>query len=208
MADNKRVGRDKMEILRLQYKDETVFPYKKYVTKLKKNFRVLEKDDNKRMTGSQRQVHDTTDVGIEAGKMTVFHSMQNSFDKAVEFMSAYISNRHAGAQADYANQHGAGGGGRGRRYVSTTGSETTHVVVVDDLAVAARAREATVAVLDAATHAARTPLTSISRIPIAISRRLLSGRNLEQYVTMSCNCKRAAAVVQSLNHEQYCESHD
>ena len=117
-----------MEILRLHYKDEKVFPYKKYVTKLKENFRVLEKDPNERVTGSQ-QVHtmlhgmNTIDVGVEAAKTTVFHSMRNSFDKAVEFMSAYISNRHAGAQADYANRHG--GGGHGRRYVSATGSDDT-----------------------------------------------------------------------------------
>ena len=126
---NKGVERAKMEILRLHYKDEKVFPYKKYVTKLKKNFRVLEKDNNEQMTGSQ-QVHtmlhgsmNTTDVGVGAAKTSVFHSMQNSFDKTIEFMSAYISNRRAGAQADYANQHG--GGGRGRCYVSATGSDDT-----------------------------------------------------------------------------------
>ena len=38
-------------------------------------------------------------------------------------MSAYISNPHAGAQADYANRHGSGG--RGRRHVSATGSDDT-----------------------------------------------------------------------------------
>ena len=40
-------------------------------------------------------------------------------------MSAYISNRHAGSQADYANRHGAGGGCRGRHYVTATGSDDT-----------------------------------------------------------------------------------
>ena len=125
---NKRVERaNKMEILRLHYKDEKVFPYEKYVTKLKENFRVLEKDDNNEQMTGLRQVHtilhgmNTIDVGVEAAKTTVFHSMRNSFDKAVEFMSAYISNRHAGAQANYANRHG--GDGRGRRYVSATGSD-------------------------------------------------------------------------------------
>ena len=84
---NMRVKRAKMEILRLHYKDEKVIPYEKYVTKLKENFRVLEKDPNERVTGSQ-QVHtmlhgmNTTDVGVEAAKMTIFHRMRNSFDKA------------------------------------------------------------------------------------------------------------------------------
>ena len=98
--------------------------------KLKESFRVLEKDSNERMTEAQ-QVHtmlhgmNTTDSGIESAKVIVFNSMRFSFDKAVDFISAYISNRNAGAQAEYANQHGAGGGGRGRRYVSATGPDDT-----------------------------------------------------------------------------------
>ena len=90
-----------MEIMRLHYKEEKVFPFEKYVTKLKENFRVLEKDKSERRTEKQ-QVHtimlhgmNTSDVGIEAAKTTVFRSHQNSFDEAVHFMSAYISNRHA-----------------------------------------------------------------------------------------------------------------
>ena len=115
-----------MEIMRLHYKDEKVFPFEKYVTKLKENFRVLEKDKSERRTEKQ-QVHtmlhgrNTSDVGIKAAKTTVFHSHQKSFDKAVHFMSAYISNRHAGAQADYASRHG---GGRTHQ-VSAAGSDDT-----------------------------------------------------------------------------------
>jgi hypothetical protein len=38
---NKRVERAKEELSRLHYKDEKVFPFEKYVTKLKENFYVL-----------------------------------------------------------------------------------------------------------------------------------------------------------------------
>ena len=62
----------------------------------------------------------TTGTGFEAAKAQIFHSMQYEFDKASEFMSAYISNRHAAAQHDYANRHGAYGR---RRYVRATGSD-------------------------------------------------------------------------------------
>ena len=61
----------------------------------------------------------TTDTGLEAAKAQIFHSMQHSFDKASEFMSAYILFRHAAAQHDYANRHGANDR---RRNVSATGS--------------------------------------------------------------------------------------
>ena len=122
---NKRVQRAKMELLRLHYKDEKVFPFEKYVTKLKEQFRVLEKDRHESYSGS-RQVEtllrgmNTTDAGIEAAKTTVFHSMQHSFDKACEFMSAYISSKHAIAQHAYANRQTAGGQ---RRNISATGSD-------------------------------------------------------------------------------------
>ena len=90
---NKRVQRAKMELLKLHYKDEKVFPFEKYVTRLKEQFGVLEKD--KRASYSEsREVEtllcgmNTTDAGIEAAKTTVFHSTQYNFDKACEFMSA------------------------------------------------------------------------------------------------------------------------
>ena len=122
---NKRVQRAKMELVKLHYKDEKVFPFEKYVTKLKEQFRVLEKDRNEKYSES-RQVEtllrgmNTTDPGIVAAKTTIFHSMQHNFDKACEFMSAYISNKHADAQHAYANRHAAGGQ---RRNVSATGSD-------------------------------------------------------------------------------------
>ena len=96
------------------------------MTKLKEHYRVLEKDKHERYSES-RQVEtmlcgmNTTDAGLEAAKAQIFHSMQHKFDKASEFMSAYISNRHAAAQHDYANRH-AGANGR-RRYVSATRSD-------------------------------------------------------------------------------------
>ena len=48
----------------------------------------------------------SSDMGIiAANKMTVVASktMQHDFDQAVEFLSAYISNRHTEAQTKYAN---------------------------------------------------------------------------------------------------------
>ena len=86
---------------------------------------MLEKDKHERYSES-RQVEtmlrgmNTTDAGLEAAKAQFFHSMQHTFDKASEFMLAYISNRHSAAQHDYANCHGANGM---RRYGSATGSD-------------------------------------------------------------------------------------
>jgi hypothetical protein len=47
------------------------------------------------------------DVGIISATATIFASktMQNDFDKAVEFLSAYISSRHSEAQFKYANRY-------------------------------------------------------------------------------------------------------
>ena len=121
----KRVQRAKMELLKIHYKDKKVFPFKKYFTKLKEQFRVLEKDRHASYLGLQ-QVEtllcgmNKTDAGIEAAKSTVFHSMQHDFDRACEFMSAYISSKHAEAQHAYANQQAAGGQ---RRNISATGSD-------------------------------------------------------------------------------------
>ena len=119
---SKRVERAKEEITRLHYKDEKVFPFEKYITKLKENFYVLEKDKHEDLTGKQRV--DTllrgirsTDPGIMSAKVNVFQSYRGNFDKAVEFMSSLIANMHAAAQLDYANRHG-----NKRRYVSAMGS--------------------------------------------------------------------------------------
>ena len=71
---------------------------------------------------------------------------------------------------------------------------------MDELTVAVWAREAAVetvavvVVVDAATRAARTPITLISQNPIKISR-LLSERSLEQCVITSCNCEKMAGAV-------------
>ena len=48
----------------------------------------------------------TLDPGVITFQTTIFHSMQSDFDRACEFLSAYISNRHAEAQNKYANHHG------------------------------------------------------------------------------------------------------
>jgi hypothetical protein len=51
----------------------------------------------------------STDTGIKAVKTTVFHSMQHDFDKACEFLSTYISSKHAEVQHACANRQAAGG---------------------------------------------------------------------------------------------------
>jgi hypothetical protein len=121
---NKRVERAKEEIARLHYKDEKVFPFEKYVTKLKENFYVLEKDKSENLTGKQRvdvllRGIRSTDTSIVSARINIFQNYRSDFDKAAEFMSGLISNIHAAAQLDYANRHSAG---NKRRYVSAMGS--------------------------------------------------------------------------------------
>ncbi len=89
---NKQVKRAKMELLSLHYKDKKVFPFKTYVTRLKEQFRVLEKDKHASNSES-RQVEtllrgmNTTDAGIEAARTTiVLHSMQYNL---TELASSY-----------------------------------------------------------------------------------------------------------------------
>ena len=118
---NKRVERAKEELARLHYK-EKVFPFEKYVIKLKETFYVLEKDKHKDLAGKQRvdvllRGIRSTDPGIMSAKVNVFQSFRGQFDKAAEFMSSLIANMHAAAQLDYANRHE-----NKRRYVSAMGS--------------------------------------------------------------------------------------
>ena len=94
---NKCVHRAKTELVRLNYKDKKIFPFEKYVTKLKEQeYRVLEKDKHKAYSKSC-QVEtmlsgmNAKDAELEAAKAQIFHSMQHSFDGASEFMSAYVS---------------------------------------------------------------------------------------------------------------------
>jgi hypothetical protein len=107
-------------------KTKRPFLFENYVTKLKEQFRVLKKDRHASSSGS-RQVEtllcrmNSTGAGIKkAAKTTVFHSMQRNFDRACEFMSAYISSMHADAQHAYANFQAAGGQ---RRNISRTASD-------------------------------------------------------------------------------------
>jgi hypothetical protein len=95
--------------------------------RLKEQFHVLEKDKHASYSKS-RQVEtllcgmNTTDAGIIAAKTTVFHSMvQYNFDRACEFMSAYVSSKHADeAQPAHANRQAADGQ---RRNISASGSD-------------------------------------------------------------------------------------
>lgn len=121
---NKRVERAKEEIARLHYKDEKVFPFEKYVTKLKENFYVLEKDKSESLTGKQRvdvllRGIRSTDTSIVSARINIYQNYRSDFDRAAEFMSGLISNIHAAAQLDYANRHS---GTNKRRYVSAMGS--------------------------------------------------------------------------------------
>jgi hypothetical protein len=75
---NKRVERAKEELSRLHYKDEKIFPFEKYITKLKENFYVLEKDKHEELTGKQqvdvllRGIRLTDTTGIVAAKTNIF----------------------------------------------------------------------------------------------------------------------------------------
>jgi hypothetical protein len=121
---NKRVERAKEELARLHYKDEKIFPFKKYVTKLKENFFVLEKDKHEELTGKQqvdillRGIR-STDAGITSAKINVYQSFRSDFNKAAEFLSGLIANMHASVQLDYANRQQSG---NKRRYVSALGA--------------------------------------------------------------------------------------
>jgi hypothetical protein len=120
---NKRVEHAKAEIARLHYKDEKVFPFEKYVTKLKENFYVLSKDKSEELT--EKQMVDimtrgivSTDPSIVSARVNVFQNQRANFDGAVGFLSSLISNVHATAQLDYAKRNQ----GQKRRYVSAMGS--------------------------------------------------------------------------------------
>jgi len=121
---NKRVERAKEEISRLHYKDEKVFPFERYVTKLKENFYILSKDKSEALTGKQqvdclmRGIR-SSDTSITSAKINIFQSYRSDFDGAVTFMSGLVANLHASAQLDYANRNSAG---NKRRYVSAMNS--------------------------------------------------------------------------------------
>jgi hypothetical protein len=120
---NKRVEKAKEEISRLHYKGKKVFPFEKFVTKLKENFHVLSKEKNKELTDKHMmdkllQGIRSTDTSIASAKVNVHQNYRANFDRAVEFLSGLISSIHASAQLDYANRHS----GNKRRYVSAMGS--------------------------------------------------------------------------------------
>jgi hypothetical protein len=63
---NKRLERAKEEISRLHYtKDEKAFPFKRFVTKLKEHFFILNKDKDEALTGKQQ-----VDVMMKGIKLT------------------------------------------------------------------------------------------------------------------------------------------
>ena len=107
---NKRLERSKEEINRLHYKDEKVFPFERYVTKLKENFYILDKDDDERLTGKQKVDQmlrgiKSSDPNIVAAKTDIYKDFRSDFDGAATFLSGLIANLHAGAQLDYAHRH-------------------------------------------------------------------------------------------------------
>jgi hypothetical protein len=86
----------------LHYKDKNVFPFEKFVTKLKENFHELSKDKNKELT--DKQMVDklllgirSTDTSIASAKVNVYQNFRANFDRVVEFLSGLISSIHAAA---------------------------------------------------------------------------------------------------------------
>ena len=100
-----------------------MFPFERFVPKLKDNFPVLLKDKSKAL--AEKQMVDkmllgvsSMDASITSAKVNIYENYRSDFDKAVEFMSGLILTIHAAAQLDYANQHS----GSNRQYVSAMGS--------------------------------------------------------------------------------------
>jgi hypothetical protein len=123
---NKRVERAKEEISRLHYKDEKVFPFERYVTKLKESFFVLAKDRDENLTDKQRvdvlmKGIKSSDASIIAAKTSVFKDYRSDFNAATSFLSGLISNIHSSAQLDYANRHSGK-----KRYISAINSNPGH----------------------------------------------------------------------------------
>ncbi len=119
---NKRVERAKEEIARLHYKDEKVFPFERYVTKLKENFFILSKDKDEHLTNKQRvdilmKSIKSTDGSVVAAKTSVYKDFRSDFNGATSFLSGLISSIHSAAQLDYASRHS-----NKRRYVSAFNS--------------------------------------------------------------------------------------
>lgn len=115
---NKRVERAKEEISRLHYKDEKVYPFERYVTKLKENFFVLAKDKDENLTERQRvdilmKGIRSSDANIVAAKTDVYKDYRSDFNAATSFLSGLVANLHSGAQLDYASRTSGK-----RRYIS------------------------------------------------------------------------------------------
>lgn len=122
---NKRIERAKEEISRLHYKDEKVYPFERYVTKLKENFFVLAKDKDENLTNKQRvdvlmRGIKSSDASIVAAKTDVYKDYRSNFDAATSFLSGLISNIHSAAQLEYANRNTSK-----RRYISAADSYDT-----------------------------------------------------------------------------------
>ncbi len=85
---NKRVEKAKEEISCLHYKDEKVFPFEKFVTKLKENFHVWSKDKSKALT--EKKIIDkmllgvrSKDASIASTKVNVYKNYCSGFKRAV-----------------------------------------------------------------------------------------------------------------------------
>jgi hypothetical protein len=116
---NKRLERAKEEISRLHYKDEKVFPFERYVTKLKENFFILSKDKDEELTGKQKvdvmmKGIKSSDASIVAAKTDIYKDYRSDFSAATNFLSGLISNIHSAAQLDYSSRQQSGK----KRYIS------------------------------------------------------------------------------------------
>jgi hypothetical protein len=194
---NKHVEKAKGEISRLHFKNEKVFPFEKFVTKIKENLHVLLKDKSKALTKKQMAYIHSKDASIATAKVNVYQNYRSDFDTAVEFMSGLILSIYTAAQLDYANQHS----GNKRRDVSAMGSN-------DQRSVRGRARQGggrigqrsgrssdggeTAADADVATNARHSRITLILLTLTGISPRT-SGNVLGLVCAqMSYSCMTAA----------------
>jgi len=125
---SKRVERAKEELRQLFYKNEASFSFDSYVTKLKRIFSTLNKDDDeqlseKQMVDALREGIKSNDGNIIAAKVTMFQQYRYDFDKAQSFMSGLISTIHSAAVHEHSHRGykrrnvsamESGGRGRGR----------------------------------------------------------------------------------------------
>jgi len=132
---SKRVERAKEELRQLFYKNEASFSFDSFVTKLKRIFSTLNKDEDeqlseKQMVDALREGIKSNDSNIIAAKVTIFQQYRYDFDAAQNFMSGLISTIHSAAIHEHShrgykrrNVSSIESGGRGRGRARTGGRD-------------------------------------------------------------------------------------